>query len=110
MAIEDGVDPLGWDEWSSREERLNVEAKVVGIRRPPRGSPINNGDKGRVLHFKELEPIDIQEFSDDLTDMFGGNYPTKTPRSKRVSPRPEPLGDDVRFTAKYGRRDEDDPE
>jgi hypothetical protein len=106
MAIEDGVEPLSWDEWSKKEESFSVEAQMFPARRPKGVRPTG----GRRLAVKELDPIDMQQFSNDLTDMFGGNYPNKTPRSKRVSPRPEPpLGDDVRFTAKYGRRDEDDP-
>lgn len=104
FAIEDGFEPLSWDEWSGREQHLQVSAKVTRIGRP-------GGGGGRSLEVKVLDPINIQEFSDDLTDMFGGDYPTKTPKKKNTNFRSsEPLGDDVRMTAKYGRRDEDDPE
>ena len=54
-----------------------------------------------------IKVIARQEFGDELTAMFGGDYPTKTTR-KEYRPEP-PLGDDVRMTARYGRRDEDDP-
>ena len=68
MAIEDGVEPLSWEEWSAKEEKFKVSAKVVSIGRV--GKTDEPKDGRRNLQVKTLDPIDMQKFSDDLTDMF----------------------------------------
>jgi hypothetical protein len=118
LALQDGVQPLTFAAWSEKEKAFKVEAQAVKGRVDKDhfllcndcNAPINRCQCNlprRNLQVKKIDPIDRQEFGDDLTAMFGGDYPSKTTR-KEYRPEP-PLGDDVRMTAKYGRRDEDDP-
>lgn len=48
-AIEDGVEPLSWDDWSSKAASFKIKA----FARPAR-----------------ITPEDMQQFADDLTKMF----------------------------------------
>lgn len=97
LALQDGVRPLSWDEWSEKEKSFKVEARAVK----------GKADQKEDDYCNKGNWVNRQEFGDELTAMFGGDYPTKTTR-KEYRPEP-PLGDDVRMTARYGRRDEDDP-
>jgi hypothetical protein len=49
VAIEDGVEPLSFDEWSDRAKRFDVSAQVRLV---------------KITH------DDLQQFADDLTRMF----------------------------------------
>lgn len=50
-AIEDGVEPLSWDDWSSKAANFEVEAFARPVK-------ITNAE--------------MQQFADDLTRMFAG--------------------------------------
>lgn len=55
-AIEDGVEPLSWDEWSSKEASFVISVKAEAI-----------NDSG---HYSKLDKISSREFEDDLTNAF----------------------------------------
>lgn len=54
LAIEDGVEPVTWERWSGLEKKFTVTAEVVD----------------NEYQEKSLDPLEMQEFSDDLTNMF----------------------------------------
>lgn len=60
MAIEYGVEPLSWDDWNDTEKRFKVEAQTFE-RKVEELAPTSR-----------LDPIDTQEFGNQLTKMFEG--------------------------------------
>jgi hypothetical protein len=58
-AIEDGFEPLSWDEWNDTEKRFKVEAQAFT-------------KKIEELVTPKLDPINIQEFGEQLSKMFEG--------------------------------------
>lgn len=81
-ALDNGEHPPSFEEWSSK--RLSRASQV------------------------DFDPTTEKEWGDLLTQMMGGDYPSKTPKKKKnkyfsgVS-----VGDNIRMTARYCRGDED---
>jgi len=81
-ALGNGEEPPSFEEWSSK--RLSQASQV------------------------DLDLTTEKEWGDLLTQMMGGDYPSKTPKTKKDKYfHDAPIGDDVRMTARYCRGDEE---
>jgi hypothetical protein len=60
MAIEDGVEPLSWDDWNDIEKRFKVEAQAFTKK------------VEELVPTPKVDPINVQEFGNQLTKMFEG--------------------------------------
>lgn len=73
--IEDGVEPLSWEDWLDTNKRMRFEGDAFTEKME------------KLEPTTKLEPINIREFQDDLVRAFGEDYreyPSKTPKKKNT--------------------------